>query len=73
MAVTGRGFVNVDFRMRINVPRVFAIRDVVGQLKLAHMPVHEAHAAAEVIALNVLSRMSRACTDAPVCPQRSEC
>lgn len=47
VAVTDRGFINVDKQMRTNVPHIFAIGDVVGQPMLAHKAVHEAHVAAE--------------------------
>ncbi len=50
VAVTERGFINVDIQMRTNVPHIFAIGDVVGQPMLAHKAVHEAHVAAEVVA-----------------------
>ena len=50
VAVTERGFINVDIQMRTNVPHIFAIGDIVGQPMLAHKAVHEAHVAAEVIA-----------------------
>ena len=50
MAVSERGFINVDIQMRSNVPHIFAIGDIVGQPMLAHKAVHEAHVAAEVIA-----------------------
>ena len=50
VAVTDRGFVNVDIQMRTNVPHIFAIGDIIGQPMLAHKAVHEAHVAAEVIA-----------------------
>jgi dihydrolipoamide dehydrogenase len=50
IAVTDRGFINVDIQMRTNVPNIFAIGDIVGQPMLAHKAVHEAHVAAEVIA-----------------------
>ena len=50
VAVTERGFINVDAQMRTNVPHIFAIGDVVGQPMLAHKAVHEAHVAAEVAA-----------------------
>ncbi|XAH21307.1 dihydrolipoyl dehydrogenase [Xylophilus sp. GW821-FHT01B05] len=50
VAVTDRGFINVDIQMRTNVPQIFAIGDIVGQPMLAHKAVHEAHVAAEVIA-----------------------
>ncbi|MBS1174181.1 MAG: lpdA [Burkholderiaceae bacterium] len=47
VAVTERGFINVDAQMRTNVPHIFAIGDIVGQPMLAHKAVHEAHVAAE--------------------------
>jgi len=50
VAVTDRGFINVDIQMRTNVPHIFSIGDIVGQPMLAHKVVHEAHVAAEVIA-----------------------
>ena len=50
VAVTDRGFINVDIQMRTNVAHIFAIGDIVGQPMLAHKAVHEAHVAAEVIA-----------------------
>jgi CheY-like chemotaxis protein len=50
VAVTERGFINVDIQMRTNVSHIFAIGDIVGQPMLAHKAVHEAHVAAEVIA-----------------------
>ncbi len=50
VAVTERGFIQVDIQMRTNVPHIFAIGDIVGQPMLAHKAVHEAHVAAEVIA-----------------------
>jgi dihydrolipoamide dehydrogenase len=50
VAVTDRGFINVDIQMRSNVSHIFAIGDIVGQPMLAHKAVHEAHVAAEVIA-----------------------
>ena len=50
VAVTERGFIEVDIQMRTNVPHIFAIGDIVGQPMLAHKAVHEAHVAAEVIA-----------------------
>ena len=50
VAVTDRGFIEVDIQMRTNVPHIFAIGDIVGQPMLAHKAVHEAHVAAEVIA-----------------------
>jgi dihydrolipoamide dehydrogenase len=48
VAVTERGFIEVDKQMRTNVPHIFAIGDIVGQPMLAHKAVHEAHVAAEV-------------------------
>ena len=50
VAVTDRGFINVDAQMRTNVPHIFAIGDLVGQPMLAHKAVHESHVAAEVAA-----------------------
>ena len=54
VAVTERGFIEVDIQMRTNVPHVFAIGDIVGQPMLAHKAVHEGHVAAEVIAGELL-------------------
>jgi dihydrolipoamide dehydrogenase len=50
VAVTERGFIEVDSQMRTNVPHIFAIGDIVGQPMLAHKAVHEAHVAAEAAA-----------------------
>src|SRR5204862_2939005 len=50
VAVTDRGFIEVDKQMRTNVPHIFAIGDIVGQPMLAHKAVHEAHVAAEAAA-----------------------
>ncbi|KRB78818.1 dihydrolipoyl dehydrogenase [Noviherbaspirillum sp. Root189] len=50
VAVTDRGFINVDSQMRTNVPHIFAIGDIIGQPMLAHKAVHEAHVAAEAAA-----------------------
>ena len=50
VAVTDRGFINVDKQLRTNVPHIFAIGDVVGQPMLAHKAVHEGKTAAEVCA-----------------------
>lgn len=47
VAVTERGFIEVDKQMRTNVQHIFAIGDVVGQPMLAHKAVHEGHVAAE--------------------------
>jgi dihydrolipoyl dehydrogenase len=48
VAVTERGFIDVDRQMRTNVAHIFAIGDIAGQPMLAHKAVHEAHVAAEV-------------------------
>ncbi len=58
VAVTDRGFINVDIQMRTNVPHIFAIGDIVGQPMLAHKAVHEAHVAAEVIAGELQGNLS---------------
>ena len=50
LAVTDRGYIDVDRQMRTNVPHIFAIGDIVGQPMLAHKAVHEGHVAAEVAA-----------------------
>jgi dihydrolipoamide dehydrogenase len=50
VAVTDRGFIDVDKQQRTNVPHIFAIGDIVGQPMLAHKAVHEAHVASEVAA-----------------------
>ncbi|OZI66137.1 dihydrolipoyl dehydrogenase [Bordetella genomosp. 1] len=50
VAVTDRGFIEVDRQMRTNVPHIYAIGDVVGQPMLAHKAVHEGHVAAEAAA-----------------------
>ncbi len=50
VAVTERGFINVDKQMRTNVSHIFAIGDIVGQPMLAHKAVHEGHVAAEAAA-----------------------
>ncbi|TAG24512.1 MAG: dihydrolipoyl dehydrogenase, partial [Burkholderiales bacterium] len=47
VAVTDRGFINVDKQLRTNVPHIFAIGDIVGNPMLAHKAVHEGHVAAE--------------------------
>jgi len=47
VAVTERGFIEVDRQLRTNVPHIHAIGDIVGQPMLAHKAVHEAHVAAE--------------------------
>ena len=70
VAVTERGFIDVDVQMRTNVPHIFAIGDIVGQPMLAHKAVHEAHVAAEVIAgeLQGDEALSRAAFNARVIP-----
>ncbi|MHC1480822.1 dihydrolipoyl dehydrogenase [Frateuria aurantia] len=50
VAVTDRGFIEVDTQQRTNVPHIFAIGDIVGQPMLAHKATHEAHVAAQVAA-----------------------
>lgn len=50
IAVTGRGFIEVDDRQRTNVPHLFAIGDIVGQPMLAHKAAHQGKVAAEVAA-----------------------
>ncbi|PLC54155.1 dihydrolipoyl dehydrogenase [Pollutimonas nitritireducens] len=50
VAVTERGFIEVDRQMRTNVSHIYAIGDIVGQPMLAHKAVHEGHVAAEAIA-----------------------
>jgi dihydrolipoamide dehydrogenase len=47
VAVTDRGFIEVDKQMRTNVTHIHAIGDIIGQPMLAHKAVHEAHVAAE--------------------------
>ena len=50
VAVTDRGYIDVDGQMRTNVPHIFAIGDIVGQPMLAHKATHEGHVAAEAAA-----------------------
>jgi dihydrolipoamide dehydrogenase len=50
LAVTDRGFIEVDSQMRSNVPHIHAIGDIAGNPMLAHKAVHEGHVAAEAIA-----------------------
>jgi dihydrolipoamide dehydrogenase len=50
VAVTERGFIEVDKQMRTNVAHIHAIGDIVGQPMLAHKAVHEGHVAAEAAA-----------------------
>jgi dihydrolipoyl dehydrogenase len=50
VAVTERGFIEIDQQMRTNVPHIYAIGDVARNPMLAHKAVHEAHVAAEAAA-----------------------
>jgi dihydrolipoamide dehydrogenase len=50
VAVTERGFIEVDSQMRSNVPHIFAIGDIARAPMLAHKAVHEGHVAAEAAA-----------------------
>ena len=50
VAVTERGFIEVDSQMRTNVPHIFAIGDIARPPMLAHKAVHEGHVAAEAAA-----------------------
>src|ERR1700738_5000069 len=50
VAVSDRGFIQVDKHISPNMPPIFAIGDIVGQPMLAHKAVHEAHVAAETAA-----------------------
>src|SRR6266540_915433 len=50
VAVTDRGFIEVDGQMRTNVAHIHAIGDIVGQPMLAHKATHEGHVAAEAAA-----------------------
>src|SRR6185312_14462172 len=47
IAVTERGYIDVDKQMCTNVAHIFAIGDIAGQPMLAHKAVHEGHVAAE--------------------------
>lgn len=49
VAVTDRGFIEVDKQMRTNVPHIYAVGDIVGQPMLAHKGAYEGRLAAEVI------------------------
>ena len=55
VAVTDRGFINVDIQMRTKVPRIFAIGDIVGQPMLAHKAVHEAHGHGKILGGGMVS------------------
>jgi dihydrolipoamide dehydrogenase len=48
IAVSERGYIDVDKQMHTNVAHIFAIGDIAGQPMLAHKAVHEGHVAAEV-------------------------
>ena len=50
IAVSERGFIEVDKQMRTNAPHIYAIGDIVGPPMLAHKAVHEGHVAAEAAA-----------------------
>ncbi len=50
VAVTERGFIEVDSQMRTNVVHIYAIGDIARQPMLAHKAVHEGHVAAEAAA-----------------------
>jgi dihydrolipoamide dehydrogenase len=50
VAVSERGFIEVDSQMRTNVPHIFAIGDIARQPMLAHKATHEGHVAAEAAA-----------------------
>src|SRR5512144_682302 len=50
VAVTDRGFIEVDSQMRTNVAHIYAIGDICRQPMLAHKAVHEGHVAAEAAA-----------------------
>jgi len=50
VAVSERGFIEVDKQMRTNVAHIFAIGDIAGAPMLAHKAVHEGHVAAEAAA-----------------------
>ena len=51
VAVDDKGFITVDNQLKTNVNNIYAIGDLVGQPMLAHKATHEAHVAAEVIAV----------------------
>jgi dihydrolipoamide dehydrogenase len=50
VAVTDRGFIDVDNQMRTNVAHIYAIGDICRHPMLAHKAVHEGHVAAEAAA-----------------------
>jgi len=50
VAVTDRGFIEVDDQQQTNIAHIFAIGDIVGEPMLAHKAAHEGKVAAEVAA-----------------------
>ncbi|MDA1559137.1 FAD-dependent oxidoreductase, partial [Bacillus cereus] len=50
VALTDRGAIAIDERMRTNVPHIYAIGDVTSKLQLAHVAEAQAVVAAETIA-----------------------
>ncbi len=50
VAVSARGFIEVDNQQRTTAPHIFAIGDIVGQPMLAHKAAHQGKVAAEVAA-----------------------
>ena len=50
VSVNDHGFVDVDKKMRTNVPNIYAIGDLAGQPMLAHHASYQGEVAAEVIA-----------------------
>ena len=50
IAVSERGFIEVNAQQQTNIPHIFAIGDIVGQPMLAHKATHEGKVAAEVVA-----------------------
>jgi dihydrolipoamide dehydrogenase len=73
VAVTDRGFINVDIQMRTNVPHIFAIGDIVGPAHVgAQGACTKAHVAAEVIAGELQGNKELACrgVQRPRHPQR---
>ena len=55
VAVTDRGSITVDIKIRINLHHIFAIGEVVSHPMLAPKAVHETHVAAVVVAGGVQS------------------
>lgn len=50
IALSKRGFVEVDDKYRTNVPNIYAIGDVIGKIMLAHNAEEEGVAVAEILA-----------------------